>query len=177
MGGQEGGFVGLDGGVEGEGAVGWAAGCEGGGVAAQKIVSQRISFLSRLLGLMFDNVPDHTIAFLEALNARADFVDFTRDIAADDRRELLDEDPGVLLVPVDGVDGDGGVLDDDLAGTCGWHWGRADFEGSVCLLEPGGLVLWGGHVDCWLFGLDGRRLWWCLGSLDGCLIELLVSLE
>lgn len=104
-------------------------------------------FFSPLLGLIFDNVPDHTIAFLEALNARTDFVDFTCDIAADDRWELLNEDPGVLLVPVDGIDGDGRVLDDDLARTCGWHWGRADFEGSVCLLEPGGLVLWRGHVD------------------------------
>ena len=73
-------------------------------------------------------------------------MDFARDVAADDRWELLDEDPGVLLVPVDGVDGDGGVLDDDLAGACGGHWGEADFEGRVGCFEPGGAVRWGGHV-------------------------------
>jgi hypothetical protein len=73
-------------------------------------------------------------------------VDFTRDVAADDRWELLDEDPGVLLVPVNGVDGDGGVLNDDFAGARDWHWGWADFEGGVGLLQPGGLVGWRGHV-------------------------------
>jgi hypothetical protein len=84
-------------------------------------------------------------------------VDFTGDIAAYDRRELLDEDSDVLLVPINGVDGDGGVLDDDLA-CCGcWHRGWSDFERSVGLLEPCGLVIGCGHVGSgdlfWLLSL------------------------
>jgi len=66
-------------------------------------------------------IPDHTIATLEARNTRADFVDFAGNIAAYDRWESLDKDPDVLLVPVNRVDGDGGVLDDNLAGAGDWH--------------------------------------------------------
>lgn len=115
-------------------------------------------------------IPDHAISFPEALHAGADFVDFASDVAADDRWELLHEDPGVLLVPVDGIDSNGGVLDNDFVRACDWHWSWADFEGRVGLLEPGGLIRWGRHV-----GLIGDVESW---GKDGCGgVWLLVWLE
>lgn len=61
-------------------------------------------------------------------------------VAAEDGGPLLDEDTDILHVGVERVDGDGGVLDDNLAGTSGGQRGVTDFEGSTGLGEPGSLV-------------------------------------
>lgn len=73
-------------------------------------------------------------------------MNFTSDVAAHDGWELFDEDPDFLLMPVDGIDGDGGILDDNISCASYWHRSRSDFERSVSLLEPCGLILGCGHV-------------------------------
>jgi len=64
-------------------------------------------------------------------------------VTAENSRPLLNEDAHFRHMPVEGVDGDGGVLDDDLVGTDKGHWCFAYLEGGVGFLEPRGLV--GGH--------------------------------
>jgi hypothetical protein len=79
--------------------------------------------------------------------------DIAGNVTAFDGRQLLDEDADVLLLPVDGVDGDSGVLDDDLASADGGHWGGAEFKGEAGLLELCGLGGRSGHVKDERFGL------------------------
>jgi hypothetical protein len=91
------------------------------------------------------NVPDHTITFLEAVNARADLIDLTGNITAEDGGPLLDEDAVVLLVAVQRIDGDGGVLENYFVGS-GWGKGSwVDYERFARFFEPGCLVGWLRH--------------------------------
>lgn len=64
----------------------------------------------------------------------------TGDVAAEDGGPLLDEDADILHVGVERVDGDGGILDDDLAGASGGQRSVTDFERSSGFGEPGSLV-------------------------------------
>ena len=59
--------------------------------------------------------PNDTISLLEAIHARSDLIHLASDITAEDGRPLLDEDTGVLLVPVERVDSNCVVLDHDLS--------------------------------------------------------------
>lgn len=86
-------------------------------------------------------VPDDTIADLEAiLGVGPNFEDLAGYVAPEDGRPVLDEDTEFLDVPVEGVDGDCSVADDDLIGTRGWERGVADLKGGVGFVKPGGLV-------------------------------------
>jgi hypothetical protein len=67
-------------------------------------------------------VPNDAIAFLESLDAGTNFIDLTGHIAPKYSRPLLYKDARVKHVPVQMVDGDGSIFDNDLAWTCGGHW-------------------------------------------------------
>jgi len=77
--------------------------------------------------------PHDTLTLNEALYQRAALDDLAGDVAAEDGRELVDEDALVLDLPVDGIDGDGVVLDQDLVRV------RAVARG---LLDDKRLALW-----------------------------------
>jgi len=91
-------------------------------------------------------VPEHAVAGLEARDGASDFGHGARDVRAQGEWE---GDPGEerlahgLDGPVDGVDGHGGVLDDDFVVLWGRVWRRGYFERGVFGAEPGGCV--GGH--------------------------------
>jgi len=87
------------------------------------------------------NIPNNAVAFLEALLTRPYFIDLAGNITSEDGRPLLNKDAGILHVPVERVDGNGGVLHDDSARAGGGKGGVTDFEGSVGFGEPCGLVL------------------------------------
>ena len=70
------------------------------------------------------DIPNDTIANLEAtIDLGADFVHSAGHVTAKNSRPLLDEDAHLGHVPVEGVDGDGSILDDDLVGTDQGHGG------------------------------------------------------
>lgn len=80
-------------------------------------------------------------------------------IAAEDRRPLLDEDARVLHVAIERVDGDGGVLDNDLSGASCGQWGAVDFQGCAGLDEPCGLIRRLGHFLFLVCFLSGFVIW------------------
>jgi len=91
------------------------------------------------------NKPDNTISFLEAIHTVAYLIHLAGHIAAKDGGPLLHEDAVVLHVAVQRVDGDSGVLDDDLAGASGGHGSVADAEWCAGGIEVRGAVLRRGH--------------------------------
>lgn len=141
-----GGFVGADGGVEGEGAVGGAAVGEVDGVAGKKIVRYLIYSLWSdwdvvEWGWEGTDVPDDAVANLEdAGYGSAHGVDFAGDVAAKDGRPFLDKDAEALHMRVEGVDGDGAVADNELVGLRDGHGGVIDLEWGGDLAEPGSFV-------------------------------------
>lgn len=62
-------------------------------------------------------VPDDAISDLEASHARAESDDHAGDVLPEDGRVVEREESPVLEVAVDGVDGDGLVLHQDLIGA------------------------------------------------------------
>ena len=91
------------------------------------------------------NQPNNTIFFLETIHVETNLVDLPGDVAANDSGPLLDENPSVLHVAVEWVNGDGGVLHDDFSSAGFGYWGVADLEGGVGFVKPCGLVLGSGH--------------------------------
>jgi hypothetical protein len=92
------------------------------------------------------NLPNDAISFLEALHTRSHFIDLTGYIAAEDGGPLMDKDARVLHVAIQRVDGDGSILDDDLTGTYGGHWGILHLKRSASLDEVCSLILGGSHL-------------------------------
>ena len=64
---------------------------------------------------LLTNLPDDTISFLEALHVRSHFIHLTGHITAEYGRPLLDEDARILHMTVEWVDGNGSILNDELA--------------------------------------------------------------
>ena len=87
-------------------------------------------------------------------HAVADFDDLASDVAAEDHWLGFDKVPCLLHLPVHRVDGDGRILDYDLAGFDGWVGGCVDVDAGALCGDPSCLV---GHVWlCHLVGLNGR---------------------
>ena len=80
------------------------------------------------------DVPNNAISLLEARDSCADLVNLAGDVASDDSGPLLNEDACVRHVPIEGINGDCGVFDDELACTGSGHWGIGYFKGSAFLL-------------------------------------------
>lgn len=68
---------------------------------------------------------------------------------AEDRRVGRDRKPPVLSFPVDGVDGNGIVADQDFARTRNWDWARLNCQGSCD----------SGQKCCKVFGLLRHFRW------------------
>lgn len=111
-----------------------------------------------------EHSPNDTIALLEATDFGAYLVDLASDITSEDCGPLLNEDTDILHVAVEGIDGNGCVLDDNLTGTCFGERGIADLERGAGLVEPGCLILWCRHV------FDGQMLF--LMKIRDCCDEL-----
>ena len=105
-------------------------------------------------------LPNDTISLLEAIHARADLIHLASDVTAKDSGPLLDEDADVLHVTVERVNGDGGILHNNLSGTGCGQWSITDLQRGVGLVKPCSLVLWCRHVFVlWVefdFGKLGR---------------------
>jgi len=97
----------------------------------------------------------HAIAFLELLDFRTDLDNLTSDISAQDIWVFGDEVAAVLNFPVDGINGDGVVLDDNIIGAWLRHGSRVDLEGlALGFGDPCGVV--GGRHGCKLSFLYRR---------------------
>lgn len=87
------------------------------------------------------DIPNNTIANLEAfMHIGSNLVDHASHVAAKNGRPLLDKDTSGLHVAVQGVDGNGGISDNEFVGPGGWHGSLAHLERSAGLVEPGGPV-------------------------------------
>jgi len=81
-----------------------------------------------VLGSQAGGVAKDTVALGQVLHIRANFDNFAGNVAADDHWPGLDEQAGVLDLPVDGVDSDGVVLNDNLGGAGLGHVSTVDAE-------------------------------------------------
>ena len=86
------------------------------------------------------DVRSYPIPLLKPLDLIPSLDDFAGDVAAQDRRPLLDEDTVVLDLPIHGVDGGSEDAHDQVLGAGLGHVGCGDTERLVGAVEPGGLV-------------------------------------
>jgi hypothetical protein len=98
-----------------------------------------------VLGAQTNGVAHDTVTLLEVLHAAADFDNLAGDIAAKDNGPVLDEDAIVLDLPVDWVDGNRVVLDDDLSVVGLGYFGAVDAEGLALAVKVCCLVR---HCEC-----------------------------
>jgi hypothetical protein len=98
-----------------------------------------------VLGAQTDGVAHDTIALLEVLHAAADFDDLAGDVAAEDNGPVLDENAIVLDLPIDWVDGNRVVLDDNLSVIGLRNFGAGDTEFNALSVKVRCLVR---HCDC-----------------------------
>lgn len=131
---------GKNGGFAVTGAVGNLRG-DGGGGGGIELVSTVFGVLGGKAGA----VAEDAVSLLEVLHVAADFDNITSYVAAKDDGPLLDEHAAVLDLPVDRVDGDGVVLDNDLVGIGFGVLGICDTEGLALAVKVCCLV---GHCDC-----------------------------
>lgn len=85
-------------------------------------------------------VPNNPIPNLEPRHALTNRMDGSGYVAPKYRGVLLHEDAEILHVAVERVDGNGGVLDHDLAGAGGGERGRSDAQWRAGGVEEGGGV-------------------------------------
>ena len=92
-----------------------------------------------VLGLLrkkADGVADDAVALLEAVYVGADGDDSAGGVTAQHGRPLLDQPAVVAYFPVDGVDGEGGILDQNLVRADLGHVGWAYTEVEADSIEP-----------------------------------------
>ena len=95
---------------------------------------------------------DDAVADLETGHGRADLDDLAGDVRSEDEGRLdpsVEDVAGQLEHPVEWVDGQGLVLDDDLILGRGSVGGRFDLESRFVRSEPGSCV--GGHQVSFAF--------------------------
>lgn len=105
------------------------------------------------------DLPDDTISFLEALHVRSHFIHLAGHVTAEDGRPLLDEDARILHMTVEWVDGNGSILDDELARASRGQWGIANLQGGIGFHEPCGLVCRCCHSDFRIFFPSPLFVW------------------
>ena len=89
-------------------------------------------------------LPKHTISFFEPRNIGTHFVHFARDITTQDIRPRRDEHAMILDNPINGIDGNGMVLDDDFIRSRNGHFSFVDL-GEFSSGEM--FHCWGMHFD------------------------------
>ena len=104
---------------------------------------------SSVLGVLSDQgsaVAKDTVTFGKMLHVASNLDDLAGNVAADDNWPVLDEHARVLDLPVDWVDSNSVVLDDDLVGGGIGHVRIGDAELLVLAIEVCCLV---GHCGWW----------------------------
>ena len=86
------------------------------------------------------NLPNDAISFLKALRVRSHSIHLTGHVTAEDGGPLLDKDAGVLHMAVEWIDGDGGILHNELTGTGRGQRGITHLQGGVGFDEPCGSI-------------------------------------
>lgn len=71
-------------------------------------------------------VPNNPISFLEPCNSLTDFIDFACYIGTQDVRIVGNHEPVVLDFPINGIDSNSDILDNDLARPRFLIWRRVD---------------------------------------------------
>jgi len=83
------------------------------------------------------NIPEHSVTLLEVLDTTADLSYLSGDISSKDERIVLDVEARVLNLPINRIDRESLVLDDDILLSS--LWVRCLFDLKRLVL--GGLVL------------------------------------